>query len=181
MSKNRVNKNQTTDDEVRPIGARALKSAIDSLRPYLFEAELLDLFAGQGRFGITASAEGISSVTFVEKSRTTASLLSKQIQAPSFPKTVQARVVCQDTLSFLKYTTQKFDIVFYDPPFPIWNSEFQEKLFSAVSKVLKADSIFLVKHPSRVLLFPLTDAWKLTKQTEFGESELLYFNYEENP
>jgi 16S rRNA (guanine966-N2)-methyltransferase len=178
MPKTKLNKTKPQSQEVRPIGARALKSAIDTLRPRLFEASVLDLFAGQGRFGIAASEEGISSVTFVEKDRKTAAELKLAISAPRFPKEPNAKVVCQDAAIFLEQTQEKFDIVFADPPFPLWSETFEKSLLSAVTRVLKAGSIFLVKHPSRML--PCSEFSRLTlnKESEFGESRLLYFSYE---
>ena len=37
--------------DVRPVSSLALKSGMDTLRPFLGEAHVLDLFAGLGRFG----------------------------------------------------------------------------------------------------------------------------------
>ncbi len=165
-------------NEVRPIGARVLKSAIDSLRPYLFEASVLDLFAGQGRFGITTSEEGISCVTFVEKDRQTTSELRSFVSGRQFPKNVKATILCQDVFTFLENSKETFDVVFADPPFPLWNKDFENRLFTAVIKALKPGSIFLVKHPSRML--PCSQLGELTqmKLSDFGESRLIYFKYE---
>lgn len=179
MSKNRVTqKGSSSNHDVRPIGARALKSAIDTLRPYLHEAHVLDLFAGQGRFGFACSQEAIKCLTFVEKNRATGAELSKLLNSKSFPKAVKGEVILEDALGYLARCSITFDVIFADPPFPLWNETFQNQLFSGVSRLLKDESIFLVKHPSRVLLSPLTDEWNLVKQTEFGESQLLYFTYE---
>ncbi|MBM4303355.1 MAG: hypothetical protein FJ112_03390 [Deltaproteobacteria bacterium] len=164
--------------QVRPIGARALKSAMDTLRPHLLGARLLDLFSGQGRFGIEASYEKIESVTFVEKHRTTALALKQSLQQKSFPKDVKTCVECQEAINFLTHCASYFDIVFADPPFPLWDEVFHSRLFSSVVRVLRPGSIFLVKSPSRMVLFPLSEDWKLIKQSEFGESLLLYYQYE---
>lgn len=173
-----MNKTKPQANDVRPIGARALKSAIDTLRPHLFEASVLDLFAGQGRFGMAASQEGISSVLFVEKDRNTATELKSSISAPKFPKGITAKVICQDAAIFLEQTTEKFDVIFADPPFPLWNESFEKSLFTGVTRVLKPNSIFLVKHPSRMLPCSELSGLTLIKESEFGESRLLYFSYE---
>lgn len=179
MPKTRVKTPQkNTNETVRPIGARALKSAIDTIRPYLHGADVLDLFSGQGRFGATASIELIRSVTFVEKDRNVAKQIDAFIGSKQFPKEVNAKVINQDALSYLKACALKFDVVFADPPFPLWNEEFQNELFLGVAGVLTEESIFLVKHPSRMLLSPLKTGWNLVKKSEFGESTLFYLSYE---
>lgn len=171
-------KPETSADEVRPIGARALKSAIDTLRPQLYQASVLDLFAGQGRFGVTSSDEGINDVTFVEKNRKTASELKTWVGGKQFPKTVKASVVCQDVFLFLETLTDKFDVVFADPPFPQWNENFEKKLFSSIVKALKPGAIFLVKYPSRMIPSSQLKELRLVKTSSFGESKLVYFEYE---
>lgn len=178
MPKSKLIHPKNNKDSVRPIGARALKSALDTLRPYLFEASVLDLFAGQGRFGITASSEGISSLTFVENNSRTAAELTRFLNSSQFPKTVKTTLLCQDALDFLKSCTDKYDIIFADPPFPVWNKDFENRLFEAVRNVLSQDSIFLVKCPSRMV--PSTQLVGLSqfKSSDFGESRLVYYRYE---
>jgi 16S rRNA (guanine966-N2)-methyltransferase len=177
MSKKRITP-EPDSFEVRPLGARALKSAMDTLRPYLSQATVLDLYAGQGRFGITAAEEGITSITFVEKNRKTATELKNYLSSPRFPKGVNSRLVTGDVVSFLTEETLKYDLIFADPPFPLWNEVFEKQIFQLVSPLMHSNSIFLVKHPSRMLLSPTTDGWTLYKTTVFGESKLLYFSYE---
>ncbi len=155
--------------ELRPIGARALKSASDTLRPYLSGSICLDLYAGLGRWGQMALREGATEVTFVEKAPPTARNLSKALS-----KEPRAKVVNADTDRFLGASAKRpHDIVFADPPFPFWNEAFSQGLCDAVKPWLGADCIFLVKHPSRVVLSAA--GFVLWKQTGFGEATLTYF------
>ena len=164
--------------EVRPIGARPLKSAIDTLRPYLQGASVLDLYAGQGRFGIAAADEGISRVDFVENSTQTALALSAHCRSKKFPGTVAWQVHRLDALEYLANTMANFDVVFADPPFPLWKLSYDTKLLSAILRVLNQSAILLVKHPSRMVACSEVDSLKLWKETVFGESRLLYFEHE---
>jgi 16S rRNA (guanine966-N2)-methyltransferase len=160
---------KTLNPELRPIGARALKSASDTLRPYLQNSVCLDLYAGLGRWGQMALKEGAAEVTFVEKAPSTARDLSKAVS-----KELRAKVVNADTDRFLQASAKKpYDIVFADPPFPFWNENFFQVLSESVKPWLNVDSIFLVKHPSRVVLSAA--GFALWKQTGFGEATLTYF------
>ena len=76
----------------------------------------VDIVAGTGALGFEALSRGAAEVWFVEKDSTLASALSAQ--AESFG--VQPRIVRQDALSFLgAVPSQRFDIVFLDPPYAL--------------------------------------------------------------
>lgn len=162
--------------ELRPIGARALKSAIDTLRPYLQNARVLDLFAGQGRFGIEALNEGAERVTFVEKHPGTAATLKAKVASHGEKAMVQR----QEVMAFLGMSRDLFDLVFADPPFPLWNETFSSALFSAVATQLAPNSIFLVKYPARMVPCVPVIGFREWKTTPFGESKLLYYRYDKD-
>lgn len=158
------------DDSVRPITARALKSIMDTLRPWLSGAQALDLFAGHGRFGITALEEGAAHVDFVEKDRKNARLLSAELTRWKEKSTVHS----EDVFSFLE-TEATYDIIFADPPFPIWNEEFTAKLFASVTPRLNPAAIFLVKCPKRMVISPPLGPLSFWKDSTFGESLFCYY------
>ncbi len=160
---------------MRPIGARALKSAIDTLRPWLDEARVVDLFAGQGRFGIEALEEAASHVTFIEKNLSLAKSLAKTVERFGTKATVKN----QDALDYLDSPGDPFDILFADPPFALWTPEFSSKLIALAAKRSASAAIFLVKHPSRMLPSLAFQGFSHWKSTPFGESSLIYFRYVE--
>lgn len=166
-------KKRPANPSLRPVGARALKSARDSLRPFLEGATVLDLFAGHGRFGAMALEEGAIKVIFVEKDRATAQTLRKALDRDSD----RARVVTGDAFDYLSDPPGRFDIVFADPPFEDWDGDFFPRLAEAVSRALSEDSIFLVKNPSRVALSDPPAGFSEWKQTQFGESTLSYYRF----
>jgi 16S rRNA (guanine966-N2)-methyltransferase len=159
---------------LRPIGARALKSAGDSLRPFLPGTRVLDLYAGQGRFGSMALHERAENVVFVERDEHTGAQLRLAVQRHAGKTTVYVR----DVFEFLgSHAHDKFDLVFADPPFKEWKEGFGLQLASAVVPVLAPNSIFLVKNPSRVVLSAPLPGLILWKQSKFGESTLTYYRY----
>ncbi len=178
MSKRRPPSPKKTElPELRPVGARALKSAVDTLRPYLYGARVLDLFAGQGRFGMSALAEEAAMVVFVEKERTTFQDLKKELTKES-----RAVTFCEDVFSFLQRDPAKlfgggFDLVIADPPFPLWEDEkLALRLAQGMVDQAAPDAILLVKHPSRMVLSAqLFPGYVLWKEKGFGESNLFFF------
>lgn len=161
------------NSELRPIGARCLKSAIDSLRPSLHSGmRALDLYCGTGRFGESLLKEGIEHVTFVDKN-----LHFKQVGRLRKIYPNEARLITGDAFSFLKNSAlvqEKFDLVFADPPFPCWTETFSKELCLLVKSVLEKDAIFLVKYPSRVIPCLANYGFRELKTTQFGESRLIY-------
>jgi 16S rRNA (guanine966-N2)-methyltransferase len=146
---------------------------MDTLRPWLTDASVLDLYAGQGRFGISALEEGAKGCLFIEQHARTARELESALEASD------SKVLSTDVFRFLESTAEHFDIVFADPPFSLWNKEYEIKLLTRVVKVLNPGSIFLVKHPKRVVLSSPSEDLKHWKTSVFGESGLTYFRYGE--
>lgn len=161
---------------VRPPTSRALTSAIDTLRPYLADARVLDLFSGQGRFGLATLSEGANHVTFVEKHSHTARRLA------ATPRIFRNQSVHrQDAMIFLAQAAKEgesFSIIFADPPFSFWNQKFCEDLCKAVSKVAGSSAIFLVRCPKRMVVYPEFPGFALFKSSVFGDSRLLYLRYD---
>lgn len=178
--RNSALKKNDTPKGMRPVGARALKSAVDSLRPWLADSTVLDLFSGQGRFGVAALEEGALCVTFVEKDRS----MAREISEKTLKAGERSEVVARDVFIFLSEAAkkdQKFDIIFADPPFALWTPDFERDLFAAVARVVKPGAIFLVKHPSRVVpssaISETSSEHSHWKTSLFGESRFMYFRY----
>jgi 16S rRNA G966 N2-methylase RsmD len=118
-----------------------------------------------------ALEEGAAAAAFVEKDRNTFEVLSKSLQ-----KCPQATAWHSSTEQFLSRTPKTaFDIVFADPPFALWSNTTFETLGSAVLPWLHSESIFLVKHPSRVVASVPPAGYRIWKQSIFGEAGLAYF------
>ena len=163
---------------MRPIGARLLKSATDTLRPHLSGAKVLDLFAGQGRFGFECLKEQASSVTFVEKSKVMIEELKKQASSNRY-KNQTIKILQCDAFKFLSSEKNTYDIVFLDPPFSDWNIEWQKTFFPPLAKVLSLEAILLVKCPSEMIVSIEIKGLSPLKETIMGESKLLYYSYDE--
>lgn len=165
---------------LRPIGARALKSAIDTLRSHLLGATVLELFAGQGRFSYAALLEGAQSSLMIEMHKDTARRLFA-LRPKKIPTDRVHQVLCQDVWKFLERPTgDLYDIIFVDPPFEDWNDDLEKKLFQSIIPFCHRGTILLVKYPSQMLLSSEHPEFKLWKINQFGESKLAYFSYGES-
>ena len=98
---------------LRPTPDRVRETLFNWLAPMLAGARCLDLFAGTGALGIEALSRGAVTVEFVEADARLAALLRENLARLK----QDARVDCTDAPRFLAQGTQRYDIVFLDPPF----------------------------------------------------------------
>jgi len=108
--------------KIRFDAAEGLRPTLDRIRETLFNwlardignSNCLDLFAGSGALGFEAASRGASNVTLVEQNAKVAKSLEQNCQ---LLKVNNVTVANQSAELFLTQTTEKFDLVFLDPPF----------------------------------------------------------------
>ena len=82
----------------------------------LENSKILDLYSGVGSFGLEALSRGAKKVTFVERNKQAISILKKNINNLSIEKKIELfDSEINDMLKNKKI--DKFDIIFFDPPF----------------------------------------------------------------
>jgi 16S rRNA (guanine966-N2)-methyltransferase len=101
---------------VRPTPDRVRETLFNWLRDDVAGARCLDLYAGTGALGFEALSRGAAEAWFVEQDAALVAALTAQ--ARTFD--VAPRIVRQDSASLLRsQPTQRFDIVFLDPPYAV--------------------------------------------------------------
>ena len=102
--------------DLRPSSDRMRETLFNWLQADLPGARVLDLFAGSGALGAEALSRGASRARLVEKKRDRCADLTRQL-APLFGDRVQ--VQCADALKWLSRCSDRFDLVFIDPPYDL--------------------------------------------------------------
>ena len=143
----------------------------DTLRPHLAECRVLDLYAGEGRFGIMAIEEQAAHADFVEKDPGQA----RRLKTLTARWADQTTVHCADVLRFLEQPLDPYGIIFADPPFEGLTPEAVENLALAAHRHLEPEGIFLVKHPSRMLISASFSGYRAWKNSAVGDAGLTYF------
>lgn len=136
-----------------PKGIPGVRPSMDSVREAVFsvlfpfmewpKTSVLDLYACTGAYGLEALSRGASSVHFVESNSRCLNTLNANIEKIG----VQAisKVSKLSVLKFLKTNTDKFTIIFADPPYG------DLSLFDFLTLVISADMLL----PSGVVMFEL--------------------------
>lgn len=114
-------------------------------RVQLFEAEVLDLFAGTGALGLEAMSRGASKVTFVELNGKVTSHTKKNVDSLSLSGS--CRILKADAIQFLKNAgSQKYDLIFADPPYEL---ETLKEIPELAIPLLKDYGILVLEHDKR--------------------------------
>ncbi|HYL88759.1 MAG TPA: 16S rRNA (guanine(966)-N(2))-methyltransferase RsmD [Burkholderiales bacterium] len=99
---------------LRPTPDRVRETLFNWLGQWLEGLSCLDLFAGSGALGFEAASRGAARVVMVESNRAAFAALEaarERIGARS------VEVVQGDALRYLAESSERFDVVFLDPPF----------------------------------------------------------------
>jgi 16S rRNA (guanine966-N2)-methyltransferase len=114
---------------VRPTADRVREAMFDVLthldgEDAVFDAEVLDLFAGSGALGIEALSRGAAHVTFVDSDRNAAATIEANLASTGFGDATRYRIVRAEALGYLERSATTFDLVLADPPyrFEAWPS-----------------------------------------------------------
>jgi len=160
--------------ETRPTSERA-KEALFSIIQFDIEGRsVLDLFSGTGQLALEALSRGASSAVMVDKSRAAISIITKNAEKTHLID--KCKIVSSDYFAYLtQNNSQKFDIVFIDPPY---NENIIPEVLTKLNKnnILKPTSIIVCESEnSDVSIFGensniLKDKYTVVKSSKYGIS-----------
>ncbi len=127
------------NDTVRPTQAKVRKSVFDILGP-LHNMKVLDLYSGIGSLGIESLSRGAKQLTAIEKNSKVFKILLNNINKVCIDDDVKLHRM--DVQKFLSMNTQKYDIIFADPPYSELNF-FDIK--DSISNFLNDNGIFCME------------------------------------
>jgi 16S rRNA (guanine966-N2)-methyltransferase len=160
---------------VRPTSDRLRETLFNILAPRMRGSRFLDLCAGSGAVGIEALSRGASEVVFIEDSRRACLVIEANLRMLSLD--AGFTLICRDAnaaLTQLAETSQRFDIVFFDPPYA---SGLYDDVLSelAVSAIVLPGSIVIVEHRAKDRLASAYSNLELYRQVKQGESALSFY------
>ena len=130
-----------------PVLDRTARPTTDYLKEVIFSVlydchgkKVLDLFAGSGALGLEALSRGAEKVVFVDFSDNAIKAIKQNISKLKCEK--ECRIYKKRVSSYLMKTTEKFDLVFLDPPYDkhLVNSTieliFEKELLNSNGKII---------------------------------------------
>lgn len=157
---------------IRPTTSRIKKSMFDTLGD-LHGSRVLDIFAGSGGLGIESLSRGASHVTFIEKGPGVFKLLRDNVASCGFLD--KADIICDDyehATKKLGKEGSKFDVVFIDPPYKLYEKKEVLDFVSLVTNCVDYGSIIIIEH-ERHLTSEAKGFSRVTRS--FGGTKVSYF------
>ncbi len=149
---------------LRPTTDRVKETVFNWLMPFIQDSNCLDCFAGSGGLGFEALSRGASHVSFIELNKAAALQLKENQQ---LLKTDNISIINSDAIHFIKHNTQKFDVVFLDPPF---RKGFIEQTTQLLNENSLADNALIyIEMESEQNNQKLPLNWKLLKEKVAGQ------------
>lgn len=151
--------------EIRPATEANRERLFSSLGERVTGIHFLDLFAGTGSYGLEALSRGAKKGEFVENHRKAVGSLNKNLE--NVCKSAQSNqkyfsVQNRDVIEYLKSNITPFDLIFLDPPYPIF-PQVGPIIFELIlkNKVMKEKGLLIHEAP------PETrsdfDGWELVR------------------
>lgn len=160
-------------NDVRPTTDKVKEAMFSAIQFQIPGAVVLDLFAGSGQLGIEALSRGASKAIFVDKSRSSINIITENILTAEFNKS--SKIVNMDSLDYLKSTSDKFDIVFLDPPY---NKGILEQVLPLLENHMNEGGRIICEHEQRLLLPEKIGEMHLKKKYKYGKIEISQFIYD---
>ena len=153
---------------VRPTSDMVRESLFNILRDRIDGARFLDLFCGTGAVGIEAISRGAEHVTFNDNNSKSLDCLNKNIT--SLKITDGFSVSLRDGLAFLQSTTEKFDIIYLDPPY---NTDLGETALGYALSCLTENGV-IVYETDKIREFNLDGLFNFDTR-KYGRNVLYFF------
>lgn len=160
---------------LRPTPDRVRETIFNWLAPMINGAHCLDLFAGSGALGLEALSRGAAFTTFVDSHNKVTSTLNEHLDI--LKSKDHAEVLQMDGVKFLKGSSQKYDLVFLDPPYHL---DFMQKVIPLLeeNKWLADNAMLYLEIEKRQSLPELPENWDQLKEKTAGEVN--YFLFQRN-
>ncbi len=101
--------------DTRPTTDRVKESVFNIIQSFIPSERVLDLFAGSGALGIEALSRGCDHAVFIDGSRDALTVCRRNIENSRFGE--KSSVIQIDALKYLEKCTERFDVIFLDPPY----------------------------------------------------------------
>jgi 16S rRNA (guanine966-N2)-methyltransferase len=167
----------------RPLTDRMKVRIFDILKEDVVNKTVLDLYAGTGSFAIEALSRGAKSATLVDAAKQAENILKKNVVKTGFDsKTKIVRSKVDEYLNKAIKREEKYDIIFIDPPYKLFNSKKtmqMENIINMASRLLplkkKFKGVVIIKHPKRYPIDKLElDYLEVLETFKFGLNSVTF-------
>ena len=156
----------------RPTTDKVKESVFNILQFRLYDAAMLDLFAGTGQMGIEALSRGAAECVFIDRRADAVKLIQENLALCRLAD--RARVRQGDALPYLR-SGEKFDIVFLDPPYA--SGLLQQALTDiAAFDICRPHGIIVAESAADTVLPDMPAPYSLYREYKYGKIKLTVYH-----
>lgn len=144
---------------LRPTPDRVRETLFNWLGQECTNLSCLDLFSGSGALGFEAASRNAKRVVMVERAKNVAASLKDN---QTLLGAANIEVIWGDALRFLDTTSDRFDVVFLDPPFA---SDFLAQVLPKLPRILNAGAVIYAETAN----WPDREGWEIVKEGRAGQ------------
>ena len=158
--------------ETRPTGEKVKEAIFSIIQFDLPGASVLDLFGGTGQLGIEALSRGAKSAVFIDEREDACKLIKENLKRTKLES--QGQVIRSDYSAYLKSVSQKFDIIFLDPPYA---EVFLENSLNLITQIdiLQSGGIIVTERPVEKALLWNFPGYNRSKDYKYGNTLITLF------
>ena len=157
-------------DLTRPTADRVKEAMFSILQFDLPGAAVLDLFGGTGQLGIEALSRGAKRAVFVDQREDACKLIRENLRRTKLEDF--ARILRSDYASYLKSSTESFQIILLDPPYA---QDFLENSLKIITEIdiLQSGGIIVAEYPAeKSLALDFLQQYQ-AKEYKYGNTKLM--------
>lgn len=127
--------------KIRPTTDRVKESMFNLIQDYISGGNILDLFAGTGALSFEALSRGAASAVCTDSDINSIDIIKKNAEELRFNN---IEIVNTDAVSYINKCTEKFSVVFLDPPY---NKGFIKPIVEKITErgLLQDDGIIVLE------------------------------------
>ena len=154
--------------DTRPATDRVREAVFSAPGTWVADADVLDLYAGSGSYGLEALSRGAASATFVESGRAALEALRANIAAVGLGGSVVATTV----EAFLERPgTRRYHLVFIDPPWDL-PTEVVDRQLAQIDAILHDDGEVVVSRRAGDVPPQPPAGWELAADRRYGDARI---------
>ena len=161
-------------DIVRPTTDKVKEAVFSSIQFELEGRDFLDVFAGSGQMGIEALSRGAKSATFIDSSKKAIAVIERNLKVTNLQPF--ARVICADSLSYLRSCGQKYDIAFLDPPY---NTGILQEALPIIAQIMKNTGVIISESALNDKILQKYYKFTLDRERTYGKIKVSTYRHED--
>lgn len=153
----------------RPTLNRIKENVFNIIKDYIPDSNFLDLFSGSGGIGLEAISRGAKKAVLIEKDKKAFDVIKDNINKTKSSKVVEA--FNMDFEKYIKTTTEKFEIIYVDPPYEL---DVYEKALNSIGKynLLKEGGIIVLESQKSKIIPLKNDYFFCYRDITYGNTKI---------